>query len=172
MYCGKCGAARAEGDSFCPRCGAAYAAEEPGAGAGFSSPVAPADPASDDTPFSGEMTLAAFLLAIFMPFIALIAALVMRSSEQRPSRRQFLKTWAIVSGAWLATGWIVALLLFVSVAGSIGSGGGGCKGAPDPFGLPEYTSTDGKHWTAIVPCTGGGTTTRPAKPGEVPGGSP
>jgi hypothetical protein len=111
MYCGKCGAARAEGDSFCPRCGAAYAAEEPGAGAGFSSPVAPADPASDDTPFSGEMTLAAFLLAIFMPFIALIAALVMRSSEQQ-------------------------------------------------------------HWTAIVPCTGGGTTTRPAKPGEVPGGSP
>jgi hypothetical protein len=160
MYCGKCGAARAEGDSFCPRCGAAYADPAP----------ASAPPPDADTPFGGEMTLVAILLAAFMPFIALIVALVMRSGEERPSRRQFLKTWAIASGAWLATGWIVALLAFSAIASSVG-GGSGCKGGPDPFGLPEYTSSDGTHWTAIVPCVGGGTKTRPAKPGEVPGGT-
>lgn len=165
MYCGKCGAARAEGDSFCPRCGAAYAASAPDPAG--SPPPAPSDA---DPPVSGELTLAAVLLGIFMPFVALIAALVMRSSERGPSRRQFLKSWAIASGAWLYTGWIVGLIFVLSIAGS--AGGGGCKGGPDPFGLPEYTSTDNKHWTAIVPCLGGGTTTRPAKPGEVPGKSP
>jgi zinc ribbon protein len=168
MYCGKCGAARAEGDSFCPKCGAAYAEEPVSAGPipASISLGAPAPP-GDDTPYGAEMTLVAVLLGFAMPFISLIVALVLRSGEQRPSRRQFPKTWAIASGAWLCTGWIVALLAFSAVAGSIG-GGGGCQGGPDPFGLPEYTSTDGKHWTAIVPCTNGGTTTRPARPGEVP----
>jgi hypothetical protein len=172
MYCGKCGAARADGDRFCPKCGAAYAPE-----AAAAAPIqatitlgAAASP-GDDTPYGAEMTIVAILLGFFMPFISLIVALVMRSGEQRASRRQFLKTWAIASGIWLCTGWIVALLAFSAAAGSIG-GGGGCKGGPDPFGLPEYTSSDGTHWTAIVPCVGGGTKTRPARPGEVPGESP
>ena len=88
MYCGKCGAARAEGDAFCPSCGAAYSDTE------RSSPFASAGPRTDDTPFGGEMTLVAILLAAFMPFIALIVALVMRSGEERPSRHQFPKTAA------------------------------------------------------------------------------
>jgi zinc-ribbon domain len=168
MYCGKCGAARADGDSFCPRCGAAFAAEPAFAtGVTASVSVGAAAPPGDDTPYGAEMTLVAILLGFAMPFVSVIVALLMRSGEQRPSRRQFLKTWAIASGAWLCTGWIVALLAFSAIAGSIG-GGGGCKGGPDPFGLPDYTSTDGKHWTAIVPCVGGGTKTRPARPGEVP----
>ena len=116
MYCGKCGAARAEGDAFCPSCGAAYSDAE------RSSPFASAGPTTDDTPFGGEMTLVAILLAAFMPFIALIVALVMRSGEERPSRRQFLKTWAIASGAWLATGWILALLIFAAAASSMPGG--------------------------------------------------
>ena len=42
----------------------------------------------------------------------------------------------------------------------------------DPFGLPSYTSSDGTHWTAQIPCVNGGSTSRPAKPGEVPGEAP
>ena len=168
MYCGKCGAARADGDSFCPECGAAYAAEPAFAGSiSATISLGAAAPPGDDTPYGAEITLVAILLGFAMPFISLIVALVLRSSEQRPSRRQFLKTWAIASGAWLCTGLIVALLAFSAAAGSIG-GGGGCQGGPDPFGLPGFTSNDGKHWTAIVPCVGGGTKTRPARPGEVP----
>ena len=101
MYCGKCGAARAEGDSFCPQCGAAYAAA-PG----------------DGMPYSDEATVVAILLGLFMPFISVIVALVLRSAEQRPSRRRFLKTWAIASGVWLCTGWVVAVLAIAAVGGS------------------------------------------------------
>jgi uncharacterized membrane protein len=64
------------------------------------------------------MTLVAILLGFFMPLISLIVALVMRSGEQRPSRSQFLKTWAIASGAWLCTGWILALLVFALAGAS------------------------------------------------------
>jgi hypothetical protein len=52
------------------------------------------------------------------PFISLIVALVLRSAEQRPSRRRFLKTWAIASGAWLCTGWVVVLIAISAVGGS------------------------------------------------------
>jgi hypothetical protein len=44
------------------------------------------------------MPVAAVLLSLFMPLIALIVALVMRAGELRPSRRGFLKSWAIASG--------------------------------------------------------------------------
>ena len=115
------------------------------------------------------MAIGAGLLTFFMPFIALIVALLMRASELRPRRRGFLKTWAIASAAWLCSGWLIAIVLFTSVGVGQGSG---CKGGPDPFGLPSFTSTDGKHWTAHVACVNGGSTTRPAKPGEVPGQQP
>lgn len=128
MYCGKCGAARAEADAFCPQCGAAYA------------DAAPA-PAADDTPFGTEITIVAILLGFAMPFISLIVALVLRSGETRPSRRHFLKTWVIASGAWLCTGWIVALLAFSAIAGSTGSGGG-CR---------SY-SAGGAFGSGIAPC--------------------
>jgi hypothetical protein len=175
VYCGRCGAARREGDAFCPSCGTAYdpPAEATTGATAIPPPVfGSAPPPGDDAPYGGEMTLVAILLGFFMPFIALIVSLVMRSGEQRPSRRAFLKTWAIASGAWLCAGWIVALLIFAAVAGSMGGGGGACKGGPDPFGIPEFTSTDNTHWTAIVPCVGGGTKTRPARPSEVAGLSP
>ena len=70
---------------------------------------APAAPATDttiasDEPYGSGMALGATLLTIFAPFIALVAALIMRGSETRPKRLAFLRTWAIASGAWLATG--------------------------------------------------------------------
>jgi len=123
-------------------------------------------PQAADQPYEGGMVLGAVLLTVFMPFIALIAALVMRGNETRPSRRSFLKNWAIGSAAWLATGWLIGAILFVSVAGGVV--GGGCRGGIDQFGIPSYRSTDGQHWTAIYPCVDGGYTEKPAPPGSVP----
>jgi hypothetical protein len=112
---------------------------------------------SADEPYGSGMTLGAALLTIFAPFIALVAALIMRGSETRPSRLAFLKTWAIASAAWLATGFLLFIIFMASVTG----GGGGCQGGMDPFGLPEYSSSDGQHWTALYPCVDGGTTSTP-----------
>jgi hypothetical protein len=105
---------------------------------------------------------------LLAPFISLVVALVMRSSETQPSRREFLKSWAIWSGAWLCTGFLIFAIAACSVMSGTGAFSSGCKGGPDPFGMPSYVSQDGKHWTAIVPCVDGGTKSRPARPGEVP----
>jgi hypothetical protein len=122
------------------------------------------EPADVDPPYGSGMGVGAVLLTLFAPFIALIAALVMRASETRPRRQSFLKNWAIASGAWLATGWLIGAILFFSIAG----GGGGCRGGIDQFGIPSYQSTDGQHWVAIYPCVNGGSTEKPAPPGSVP----
>ena len=90
----------------------------------------------------------------------------MRSGEQRPKRRGFLKTWAIASGVWLCTGWGIALIAF----GCAANGASGCQGGADPFAMPTYTSTDNVHWTETVACRNGGSITKPAPPGAVPGG--
>ena len=86
------------------------------------------------------MTVAAVLLSLFMPLIALIVALVMRAGELRPSRRgflitaraverrgrqaptsrrAFLKTWAITAGAWMCAVWAFAMLLFAVAASTM-----------------------------------------------------
>jgi hypothetical protein len=107
-----------------------------------------------------------------MPFISLLAALVMRSSERRPSRRSFLKNWAIASGAVLG-GWLLIVIVVVaSVAGHSGAFGGGCKGGVDPFAVPTtfIQQSGSRHSMAVVPCRLGGTTTRQARPGENPFG--
>ncbi len=162
MYCGRCGTERVEGEGYCRSCGTAFEgpAEQPAEPALTTTAATPVD----DAPFGGGMTIGAVLLTVVMPLIALIVALIMRGSELRPSRRGFLRTWAIASGAWLCTGWVVGLLLLTS--GSIGGGGGGCNGGPDPFGVPTFVSSDNKHWTAVVPCVNGGSKSRPATPAE------
>lgn len=110
--------------------------------------------------------MAAGAAVFFMPFISLIVSLVMRSSEQRPSRRSFLKNWAIASGVWLCTGFLILIIAFSAATGG-GAFGGGCKGGPELYGIPSYVSdATGKHWTAIVPCVGGGTKSRPANKSE------
>jgi hypothetical protein len=123
---------------------------------------------ADDQPFPEWAPFAAGAAVFFMPFISLIVSLVMRSSEQRPRRRSFLKNWAIASAAWLCTGFIIVLIAISAIAGGGSSGvaGGKCKNGPDPFTPPSYTSQDGKHWTAEVPCAGGGSITRPANKSE------
>ena len=160
-FCTSCGARRADGANFCGSCGRPFADALRAAPPEL--PPAGPEQAPDDTPFGGEITLVAVLLTLFAPFIALIVALVMRSSEVRPRRRGFLKSWAIASAAWLCTGWIVVFFLVVGVSSSAG----GCKGGIDRFSVPSFQSSDNVHWTATYSCVGGGTKTVPYH-GKVP----
>jgi hypothetical protein len=160
-YCTNCGASRQEGANFCGSCGRPFGAEaepEPQPATATAAPTSAAD-----TPYGGEMTIVAVLLTVAVPFIALIAALVIRANELRPSRRGFLKSWAIGSAAWLCTGWIVVFLVFTSITSSAG----GCKGGIDQFSPPSFQSSDNVHWTATYACVGGGTKTV-AYHGKVP----
>lgn len=118
------------------------------------SPTVDAAATTSDEPYGSGMTLGAVLLTLFAPFIALVVALLMRGSETRPSRLGFLRSWAIASGAWLVTGFLIAIIAFASIVG-------GCRGGIDEFGLPEYRSSDGRHWTATYPCVDGGHTSTP-----------
>ena len=110
-------------------------------------------------PYGTGMGLGAGLLTLFMPFVALVAALLMRGNETRPERREFLRKWAIASGAWLATGAIVALIALAAITG----GGGGCKGGIDPFQPPSYSKVGDGQWTGTFPCRNGGSVTKPVK---------
>ena len=163
-FCGGCGAAQVPGDKFCQQCGRAYSTDEtpePGAASLPGAQWAGAD----DEPFPEWAPIAAGVAVVVAPFISLIVSLVMRSSEQRPSRRSFLKNWAIASGAWLCTGFIIVLIVISAITGG-GAFSGGCKGGQDTLNPPTYQSADGKHWTAIVPCLNGGSKTRPATKSE------
>ena len=110
-----------------------------------------------DEPYASEIAIGAGLLTFFAPFIALVVALIMRGSETRPKRLAFLRSWAIASGIWLATGYLLIIILLVS----IGARASECRGGIDEFGLPEYTSVDDQHWTATYPCVNGGETQTP-----------
>jgi hypothetical protein len=107
QYCTSCGAPREAAANFCGSCGQAFAR----------APGAVVATTIDDEPYGSEILIAAALLAVFMPFVALIAALVLRANERRPSRRAFLKSWAIAAGAWMCAVWVFAILFFaVSVS--------------------------------------------------------
>jgi hypothetical protein len=182
-YCTACGAPHGAGQGYCGRCGnrlvAEVPADDPSGGAELGpsgttfDPAAaalpdpqPAGPVADDPPYSTGATVGAVLLSLVMPFIALIAALVIRSQEHGPKRRQFLKNWAIGSGVWLCTGWLIPLIAL----GSVGSAVSGCQGGIDQSVPPSYQSNDGVHWQATYACMNGGTETKPAPASQVPGG--
>ena len=121
-----------------------------------------------DAPYPREATIGAVLLTIFMPFITLIAALILRAQELRPARREQLKNWALASGAWLATDWVIGTIIFASALSAIGPSG--CKGGIDQSVPPSYESSDGTHWVGTFTCMNGGTITKPAPASQVPGG--
>ena len=172
-YCPNCGAAREAGQNYCARCGTALGmAGASGAPSVTFGPPGTGPPTvpGDNGPYPGEAVLGAILLTIFMPFIALIAALLLRAQENRPARRDQLKNWAIASGAWLATGWVIALIVFASVLSAVGPHASGCKGGIDQAVPPSYQSNDGKHWMGTFTCMNGGTITKPVPASQVPGG--
>ena len=111
-------------------------------------------------PYGTGMGLGAVLLTVFMPFVALVAALLMRGNETRPERQEFLRKWAIASGVWLATGVVAALIAFAAITGG---GGGGCKGGIDPFQPASYSKVGNGSWMGTFPCRQGGSVTKPVK---------
>jgi hypothetical protein len=160
-YCTGCGEPHAAGQGYCGRCGSRLIADAPD----WAPAGAPPGLVADDTPYSTGATVGAVLLSAFMPVIALIAALVLRSQERGSRRRQFLKNWAIGSAVWLCT-WLIPLIAL----GSIGSAGSGCQGGIDQMVPPSYQSNDGVHWQATYSCNNGGTETKSVPASQVPGG--
>lgn len=100
--------------------------------------------------------MAAALLTIFMPVIALILALVMRGAEMNRVRRAELRAWAIVSAAWLAAGLLIGIIAIASVAGSAPevNHSGPCVGGP----APGATGQPIGHGNYRFDCMGGGST--------------
>jgi hypothetical protein len=181
-YCPACGAPCTAGQSYCGRCGSRLVTDasagsisgetasfsQAGSGAGnvtYPAPQAKGQGA-DDIPYGTGATVGAVLLTVVMPVISLIVAIALRSQESRLKRRQFLKTWAIGSGIWLCTGWLIPLIAFSSAT----SGVAGCKGGIDQSVPPSYVSSDGVHWRATYSCMNGGTETRSVPDSQVPGG--
>jgi len=177
-YCTACGSAYSSGQAYCGRCGQRLAAghdplgDQVGVPAGTladqsqsAQQQVPAAP-DDDAPYGAGATLGAVLVTVFMPVIGLIAAVVLRSQERRPRRRQFLKNWAIGSAVWLCTGWLIGIIAFSAV----GSGSAGCQGGIDQLVPPSYQSSDGVHWQATYMCMNGGSETKSVPRNQVPGG--
>ena len=61
--------------------------------------------------YRGAAVAGAVLGTLFFPFISLIAALLLQGSQPDPQKRAQLRTWAWVSGGWLAFGAAVAVVL-------------------------------------------------------------
>jgi hypothetical protein len=72
-------------------------------------------PPQDARPYNGAAVAGAVLATLFFPLIALIAALLLMGNETSPARRSQLRTWAWASGAFLALGFVLVALIFVTV---------------------------------------------------------
>ena len=96
-------------------------------------------------PFESSAVAGAVLLTIFAPFVSLVAALVLHGAERDPARKRQLGTWAAVSGAYLAVGLLVGVLLFASLApGFHRDTSGPCIGGP-ALGVPAEPLGDGRY---------------------------
>ncbi len=118
-------------------------------------PSPPSTP-SADAGYQPGMKLGATLLTIFMPFIAVVAALVMLGNERSPIRRAFLRTWAWISAGVLALGLVIAISVVASVAGTKHhvDTSGPCVGGP-AMGEPGVSLGNGRY---RFRCEFGGTT--------------
>jgi hypothetical protein len=112
----------------------------------------PGEPAGYDT----VSKVVAVLLTVWVPFIALIVALVLRSSETNPVRRAALRAWALASAAWLAVGLLIGIIAIGSIASSRlhVSHSGPCIGGP----APGATGQPVGHGNYRFDCVGGGST--------------
>jgi cytochrome bd-type quinol oxidase subunit 2 len=78
--------------------------------------------APSEVGYAGPAVAGAVLATLFFPLIALIAALLLQGGQSDPKKRSQLRTWAWLSGGWLAFGALMVVLL-VGVASGSGSGG-------------------------------------------------
>jgi len=72
----------------------------------------PAPPEEDG--YADASVAGAVLATVFFPFIALIAALLLLGGQTEPGKRSQLRTWAWVSGGWLALE-VAAFVVLASV---------------------------------------------------------
>ena len=111
--------------------------------------------------YEGAAVAGAVLATVFFPFIALIAALLLQGGQPDPRKKAQLRTWAWVSGGWLAFGLVLVVLAVVSFADS-GSGSSGVSHSGPCQGGPELNST-GRNIPGtdkyVFPCVFGGTET-------------
>jgi hypothetical protein len=120
--------------------------------------TAPPDEAG--SAYSGATVAGAALATVIFPLIALIAALLLLGSQTDPRKRSALRTWAWVSGGWLALG-VVILVLLASVGGGGSRPGsvsrsGPCQGGPEPGAAGRQIPGTNKF---VFPCAFGGTQT-------------
>jgi hypothetical protein len=158
--CPTCGQPVTADQRFCAACGAKLSDPAVGPQASFQ-PMSPAPPGAGepaDTDYPPNNKLVAGLLTIFFPFISLIVALVMRSSERMSLRRASLRTWAIASGAWLAVGALIFIIVAASASHAVSnnqpSSKGPCQGGPET-GASGTPLGNGKY---RFPCEFGGST--------------
>jgi hypothetical protein len=64
-----------------------------------------------DAGYSGAAVAGAVLATLFFPFVALIAALLLQGGQADPRKRAQLRTWAWVSGGWMAFGAVLVAVL-------------------------------------------------------------
>jgi len=69
---------------------------------------------STDSGYSGAAITGAVLGALFFPFVSLLVALLLQGGQTHPRKKEQLRSWAWVSGAWLVIG-----AVFVAVLSSI-----------------------------------------------------
>jgi hypothetical protein len=113
--------------------------EMPSGPAGYPPPGAadfgaqgPGFPPGQGTDYDNGTKTAGVLLTVVLPFISLIAALVLRGAETGSLRRASLRTWAIASGAWLGVQVIAGMIALAAVANSVPQvdHSGPCQGGP------------------------------------------
>jgi hypothetical protein len=66
--------------------------------------------------YEGAAVLGAALATFFFPVVSLIAALLLHGGQPDPVKKKQLRTWAWISGAWLAVHVIIVVLAFVAFA--------------------------------------------------------
>ena len=70
-----------------------------------------APPGTSEAPYNGSAVAGAVLATLFFPLIALIAALILMGNESNPQQRSQLRTWAWVSGGFMAFGVVLFAVL-------------------------------------------------------------
>ena len=74
--------------------------------------------APSEAGYSGPAVAGAVLAILFLPLIALIAALILMGNESNLQKRSQLRTWAWASGAMLVLGGLIFVFLAASFSPS------------------------------------------------------
>ena len=74
---------------------------------------------AEGTGYDGATMLGAVLATAFFPLISLIAALLLHGSQPDPVKRGQLRTWAWLSGGWLAVQAIGFVLILIAITSTM-----------------------------------------------------